>query len=237
MELMKRIRKIRSGGQTGVDRAALDAARQCGLKICGWCPKGGWAEDCPEPPGLLALYPELRETPSENVSQRTVWNVRDADATLIICPEEPAVNTLTCAGGSCGGTASSRSGQAERAAPPGTDSPGTDSQGTAPPGTDGPAGQTISPGTGLTEQTAIELKQPYLKVSGKQDAERIAVWLRELDRNPKPDDSLHQDGSAGSENDQGAAGGLDLNIAGPRASEWDTGYEATCEIILFLFGE
>ena len=54
MELMKRIRKIRSGGQTGVDRAALDAARQCGLKICGWCPKGGWAVDCPEPPGLLA---------------------------------------------------------------------------------------------------------------------------------------------------------------------------------------
>ena len=227
MELMKRIRKIRSGGQTGVDRAALDAARQCGLKICGWCPKGGWAEDCPEPPGLLALYPELRETPSENVSQRTVWNVRDADATLIICPEEPAVNALPCAGGSRGGTASSRNDQARR-----TDSPGTDS-----PGTDGPAGQTISPGTGLTEQTAMELKRPYLKVSGKQDAERIAVWLRELDRNPKPDDRLHQDGSAGSENDQGAAGGLDLNIAGPRASEWDAGYEITREIILFLFGE
>ena len=160
------------------------------------------------------------------MSQRTVWNVRDADATLIICPEEPAVNALPCAGGA-GGAASSRTGQAERTGPPGTDSPGTD----------GPAGQTISPGTGLTEQTAMELKRPYLKVSGKQDAERIAVWLRELDRNPKPDDSLHQDGSAGSENDQGAAGGLDLNIAGPRASEWDTGYETTREIILFLFGE
>ena len=46
---MKRIITIiRSGGQSGVDRAALDFARKHNLEICGWCPKGGWAEDCPE---------------------------------------------------------------------------------------------------------------------------------------------------------------------------------------------
>ncbi len=85
---MKKIGMIRSGGQTGADRAALDTARKKGIRICGWCPKGGWAEDYPEPPGILALYPELRETPSERVEQRTVWNVRDADAVLLICPRE-----------------------------------------------------------------------------------------------------------------------------------------------------
>ena len=81
---MAKIKMIRSGAQSGVDRAALDAARSCKITICGWCPKGGWAEDYPDPPGILALYPELRETPSARVEQRTVWNVRDADTTLII---------------------------------------------------------------------------------------------------------------------------------------------------------
>ena len=79
---------IRSGGQSGVDRAALDAARNCKNTICGWCPKGGWAEDYPDPPGILALYPELMETSSARIEQRTVWNVRDADATLIIGPAQ-----------------------------------------------------------------------------------------------------------------------------------------------------
>ena len=79
------IRAIRSGGQTGADRGALDAARQAGVPIAGWCPKGGWAEDMTEPPGLMAPYPELVETPSADVIQRTEWNVRDSDATLIVC--------------------------------------------------------------------------------------------------------------------------------------------------------
>ena len=83
-----RIKAIRSGGQSGVDRAALDTAKAHGIPLCGWCPKGGWAEDYPEPPGVLALYPELLETPSDDPSQRTVWNVRAADATLIICPDD-----------------------------------------------------------------------------------------------------------------------------------------------------
>jgi hypothetical protein len=78
---------IISGGQTGVDRAALDEAIARGIPYGGWCPRGGWAEDRPEPPGLLATYPLLRETPSRDPAQRTEWNVRDSDACLILVDE------------------------------------------------------------------------------------------------------------------------------------------------------
>lgn len=81
------ITAIRSGGQTGVDRGALDAARAAGMPIVGWCPVGGWAEDMPEAPGLLTDYPELRETPSPEPAQRTEWNVCESDVTLIIGPD------------------------------------------------------------------------------------------------------------------------------------------------------
>ena len=80
------IARVVSGGQTGADRAALDAAVAAGIPYGGWCPLGGWAEDLPEPPGLLAAYPQLRETPSPSPHQRTEWNVRDSDATLILWP-------------------------------------------------------------------------------------------------------------------------------------------------------
>lgn len=76
--------KLISGGQSGVDRAVLDVAIARGMAYGGWCPKGGCAEDFPTPPGLLAKYPELRETPLADPAQRTEWNVRDADACLII---------------------------------------------------------------------------------------------------------------------------------------------------------
>jgi hypothetical protein len=75
---------IISGGQSGVDRAALDVAIGLGVGYGGWCPRGGWAEDFPEPPGFLSLYPKLRETPSADPAERTERNVRDADATLIL---------------------------------------------------------------------------------------------------------------------------------------------------------
>jgi len=76
--------KLISGGQSGVDRAALDVALACGIDYGGWCPKGGWAEDFPEPPGVLTKYPNLKETPLAEPVQRTEWNVRDADACLIL---------------------------------------------------------------------------------------------------------------------------------------------------------
>ncbi len=73
------LRKIVSGGQSGVDRAALDLALEHGIDCGGWCPRGRIAEDGP----ISAKYP-LEETPSDLVEQRTEWNVRDSDATLII---------------------------------------------------------------------------------------------------------------------------------------------------------
>ncbi len=76
--------KILSGGQTGVDRAALDTAIERGISYGGWCPRGGWAEDVPKPPGLLAMYPHLQETPLRDPAQRTEWNVRDADRLMVL---------------------------------------------------------------------------------------------------------------------------------------------------------
>jgi len=83
----RKIARIRTGGQSGVDRAALDFAIEHNIPYSGWCPKGGWAEDYPDPPGLLRDYPELQETPSSGTEQRTRWNMRDADAILTIIPE------------------------------------------------------------------------------------------------------------------------------------------------------
>jgi hypothetical protein len=80
--------KIISGGQSGVDRAALDVAIERDMEWGGWCPKGGWAEDFPNPPGLLPHYPHLRETPEPHPLQRTEWNVRDSDATLVITDDK-----------------------------------------------------------------------------------------------------------------------------------------------------
>jgi hypothetical protein len=76
--------KLISGGQSGVDRAVRDVALARGIAYGGWCPKGGWAEDFPGPPGLLAHYSDLKETPLADPAQRTEWNVRDADACLIV---------------------------------------------------------------------------------------------------------------------------------------------------------
>ena len=75
--------KIISGGQTGVDRAALDAALVFGAPCGGWCPRGRRAED-----GVLDDCYPLTETASDGYVDRTHRNVADADATLIIsrCP-------------------------------------------------------------------------------------------------------------------------------------------------------
>jgi hypothetical protein len=70
--------KIVSGGQTGADRAALDFAIEHGMQHGGWCPQGRLAEDGP----IDARY-ELKETPSADDVQRTEWNARDSDGTVV----------------------------------------------------------------------------------------------------------------------------------------------------------
>lgn len=82
------LRRVVSGGQTGVDRAALDAALARGIACGGWCPAGRGAEDGPIP----ARYP-LDETPSADPAQRTAWNVRDSDATLVLARGVPRGGT------------------------------------------------------------------------------------------------------------------------------------------------
>jgi Circularly permutated YpsA SLOG family len=72
--------KIISGGQTGVDRAALDVAIALDIEHGGWCPKGRIALD-----GCIPCQYRLKQTPSTDYMQRTKWNVRDSNATLILC--------------------------------------------------------------------------------------------------------------------------------------------------------
>lgn len=75
---------IVSGGQTGADRAALDFALAHGLTHTGWCPRGRLAED-----GRLATRYRLRETPTARYAERTEWNVRDSDATVVLAIDAP----------------------------------------------------------------------------------------------------------------------------------------------------
>ena len=159
---------IRSGGQSGVDRAALDFARKHNMEICGWCPKGGWAEDYPEEPGVLAMYSELQETPEAEPWQRTLWNMRDAQAILTIMPE----------------------------------------------------GSGESKGTELGVQEGVELGKPMFTARGVEDAAEIAAWLRLL----AGDRMFGADAASG-------AGGIELCVGGPRASECPDAYQVTMEIL------
>lgn len=72
--------RIVSGGQTGVDRGALDAALAHSFPCGGWCPPGRQAEDGP----IDAAYP-LQEIPSGGYAERTRRNVEEADGTVVIC--------------------------------------------------------------------------------------------------------------------------------------------------------
>jgi hypothetical protein len=79
---------IISGGQTGVDRAALDAAMQLGIPTGGWCPRDRRAED-----GTIPARYLLRPTASRSYAVRTEWNVRDSDGTLILLFGPPSSGT------------------------------------------------------------------------------------------------------------------------------------------------
>lgn len=78
------IDKIVSGGQSGVDRAALDVSIKLGIPHGGWCPKGRKAED-----GAIPACYQLNETDSDEYSERTKLNIRDTDGTLILVPTTP----------------------------------------------------------------------------------------------------------------------------------------------------
>ncbi|MCF8366676.1 MAG: putative molybdenum carrier protein [Bacteroidales bacterium] len=80
---------IISGGQTGVDRAALDFALSNGLVCSGWCPQGRLAED-----GFINMRYPLSEVHSVEHTVRTELNVLDSDATLIIYCDEMDKGTL-----------------------------------------------------------------------------------------------------------------------------------------------
>ncbi len=86
--LRDRVKRLVTGGQTGVDRATLDAALYAGMPYGGWCPKGRLAED-----GVIADIYALDETPTNDYAERTLWNVRDSDGTLVLTVGEPTGGT------------------------------------------------------------------------------------------------------------------------------------------------
>lgn len=80
--------RIISGGQTGVDRAALDVAIARGMEHGGWCPRGRRAED-----GKIDRAYRLKETNTAVYAERTKRNVLEADGTLILCRGRPSGGT------------------------------------------------------------------------------------------------------------------------------------------------
>ena len=82
------LQKIVSGGQTGADRAALDAALSSGFPCGGWCPAGRLAEDGP----LSSVYP-LEELSGGGYRQRTIKNIESSDGTAIFYFNRPTGGT------------------------------------------------------------------------------------------------------------------------------------------------
>ncbi|MBX3439078.1 MAG: putative molybdenum carrier protein [Planctomycetaceae bacterium] len=80
--------RIVSGGQTGVDRAALEVALQLGLPCGGWCPRGRRAED-----GRIPDRFPLTEASSDRYDVRTRLNVEESDGTLVLTMGDPVGGT------------------------------------------------------------------------------------------------------------------------------------------------
>ena len=78
-----RAHKIISGGQTGVDRAALDVALKHGIECGGWCPAGRLDEF-----GKIPDHYPVQELPGGSFTERTLQNVKDSDGTVVIYPGE-----------------------------------------------------------------------------------------------------------------------------------------------------
>lgn len=83
IDMKIKLEKIISGGQTGADRGALDAAMSAGIQLGGWCPLGRLAED-----GIIPEKYPLSETETNQYAERTELNVMDSDATLIVLHEK-----------------------------------------------------------------------------------------------------------------------------------------------------
>jgi hypothetical protein len=87
-DLRRGILKIISGGQTGVDRGALDAALAFEVECGGWCPAGRLAED-----GTIPKCYPVMELANAGYAERTARNVADSDGTLVISKGEPIGGT------------------------------------------------------------------------------------------------------------------------------------------------
>ena len=94
---MSRDIRIISGGQSGADRAALDAALELGIPCGGWCPPGRAAEDgvIPDRYPLTPLPAQAVPAGADAYEQRTLRNVLDSDGTVIVCFGVPAGGSET----------------------------------------------------------------------------------------------------------------------------------------------
>jgi hypothetical protein len=88
-----RLQRVVSGGQTGVDIAALQAAQWARLPTGGWCPRGWRTESGPQPELLREFG--LCEHESYRYPARTAANIRDSDGTLVIADNLDAGSRLT----------------------------------------------------------------------------------------------------------------------------------------------
>ena len=88
------VTKLVSGGQTGVDRGALEAAIESGFDYGGWVPKGRKCEDGP----LEAAFDKMSEMTTVDYLKRTERNVVDSDATVVLCHGMPTGGTRRTVG-------------------------------------------------------------------------------------------------------------------------------------------
>src|SRR5438874_12933029 len=86
--LASKLLKIISGGQTGVDRGALDAALAFEVECGGWCPAGRLAAD-----GTIPKRYPVMDLANAGYAERTARNVANSDGTLVISKGEPIGGT------------------------------------------------------------------------------------------------------------------------------------------------